>query len=134
MMSPKIIKAIKLAALDRNEPAWVIMEEAVEGLNGAAQVEAKCLKTLPITEGTAGGTLNLRASLLAAGSYLMVGFLLCVVAVSAIWLIAFEKPKPLKLAPVPTHPQSPRLKMPTEQLRPGETKATIPKDLMDRLK
>ena len=30
MMSPKIIKAIKLAALDRNEPAWVIMEEAVE--------------------------------------------------------------------------------------------------------
>lgn len=30
MMSPKIIKAIKLAALDRNEPAWVIMEEAAE--------------------------------------------------------------------------------------------------------
>ena len=30
MMSPRIIKAIKLAALDRNEPAWVIMEEAVE--------------------------------------------------------------------------------------------------------
>jgi hypothetical protein len=30
MMSPKIIKAVKLAALDRNEPAWVIMEEAVE--------------------------------------------------------------------------------------------------------
>jgi O-methyltransferase involved in polyketide biosynthesis len=30
MMSPKTIKAIKLAALDRNEPAWVIMEEAVE--------------------------------------------------------------------------------------------------------
>ena len=30
MMSPKIIKAIKSAALDRNEPAWVIMEEAVE--------------------------------------------------------------------------------------------------------
>jgi hypothetical protein len=30
MMSPKIIKAIKLAALDRNEPAWVLMEEAVQ--------------------------------------------------------------------------------------------------------
>jgi hypothetical protein len=30
MMSPKIIKAIKSAALDRNEPAWVLMEEAVQ--------------------------------------------------------------------------------------------------------
>jgi hypothetical protein len=30
MMSPKTIRAIKLAALDRNEPAWVIMEEAAE--------------------------------------------------------------------------------------------------------
>jgi hypothetical protein len=29
-MSPKIIRAIKLAALDRNEPAWVIIQEAVE--------------------------------------------------------------------------------------------------------
>jgi hypothetical protein len=30
MMSPKTIKAIKVAALDRNEPAWVIMDEAAE--------------------------------------------------------------------------------------------------------
>jgi hypothetical protein len=28
MMSPKVIKAIKEAALKRNQPAWVIMEEA----------------------------------------------------------------------------------------------------------
>jgi hypothetical protein len=28
MMSPKIIKRIKDAALKRNQPAWLIMEEA----------------------------------------------------------------------------------------------------------
>jgi hypothetical protein len=75
-----------------------------------------------------------RLKTILSSSYSMVGSLLCVVAVSAIWLIAFQRPKPLKLAPVPIHLQSPRLKMPTEQLRPGEAKATIPKDLMDRLK
>jgi hypothetical protein len=30
MMSPKVIKAIKEAALKRNQPAWVIMEEAAQ--------------------------------------------------------------------------------------------------------
>jgi hypothetical protein len=30
MMSPRVIKAIKKAALQRNQPAWVIMEEAAQ--------------------------------------------------------------------------------------------------------
>ena len=41
MMSPKIIKAIKLAALDRNEPAWVLWRKPCRsGWSGTSRSEA----------------------------------------------------------------------------------------------
>jgi hypothetical protein len=59
----------------------------------------------------------------------MVGFLLCVVAVSAIWLIAFEKPKPLKLAPVPTHPPKSALENANRAIEAGRNEGNNTKGL-----